>query len=433
MCSLDDAHATSTRSRAWARALAAAGAAERRRPAPAPPHAAQRGGRARRARTCPSSAHLHGTELLMLEAIEARRRRAGRTRDAWAERMRAGRRAASALIVLSDIAGRARRAAARRRRPSAACEVAERLRPATLHAPRRSTAAPTGAATSSRSRRAGRPAASPGSVRYARGRPRGVRRDATDPVLLYVGRFTEVKRVAAADRGLRARARAASPGRAPLVLLGGFPGEWEGEHPLETIARTGARDVFLAGWHGHDELPAFLSAVRRRRAARPCASSSARCSSRGWRAGCRRSRSTRYGPAEIVDARRDRAGWSRPTTATALANALVEAVNRPGERRRRGERGRAEVARARYAWPALAQRGGGGLRQAARRGHGRARCGTRRRLTAAWSAATFPLPHGAHAAREHPLAATPAADRAGRTVRPELTSTTPAASRSSRG
>src|SRR4029079_13325819 len=26
------------------------------------------------------------------------------------------------------------------------------------------------------------------------------------------------------------------------------------------VARTGARDVFLAGWHGHGELPAFLRA-----------------------------------------------------------------------------------------------------------------------------------------------------------------------------
>ena len=42
---------------------------------------------------------------------------------------------------------------------------------------------------------------------------------------------------------------------------GGYPGEWEGEHPIETVERLGIGDVFLAGWHGHDELPRFLSAA----------------------------------------------------------------------------------------------------------------------------------------------------------------------------
>ena len=63
-----------------------------------------------------------------------------------------------------------------------------------------------------------------------------------------------------------------------------------------------------------------------------------------------------HGPAEIVDARARPAGWSSPTTtATALADALVEAVNDPEERRRRGVRAR-EVALERYAWPSLAER-----------------------------------------------------------------------------
>src|SRR3954453_18413070 len=44
------------------------------------------------------------------------------------------------------------------------------------------------------------------------------------PLLLYVGRFTEVKRVSLLIRAhTRARARFERP--APLVLLGGFPGE----------------------------------------------------------------------------------------------------------------------------------------------------------------------------------------------------------------
>ena len=45
------------------------------------------------------------------------------------------------------------------------------------------------------------------------------------------------------------------------MLVGGFPGEWEGEHPLQTIRRVGAQDVFLAGWHEHHELPDILAAT----------------------------------------------------------------------------------------------------------------------------------------------------------------------------
>jgi hypothetical protein len=33
----------------------------------------------------------------------------------------------------------------------------------------------------------------------------------------------------------------------PLVLVGGHAGEWEGEHPLETIRQIGVPQLFLAG------------------------------------------------------------------------------------------------------------------------------------------------------------------------------------------
>ena len=59
-----------------------------------------------------------------------------------------------------------------------------------------------------------------------------------------------------------------------------------------------------------------------------------------------------HGPSEIVD--HGRTGWLvEPDDRVGLANALVEAVNRPDERRRRGAAA-LEVARSRYAWPALA-------------------------------------------------------------------------------
>ena len=59
-----------------------------------------------------------------------------------------------------------------------------------------------------------------------------------------------------------------------------------------------------------------------------------------------------FGPAEIV--RHGETGWLvQPDDVYTLANALVEAVNRPQERRRRGANAAADV-RERYAWPVLA-------------------------------------------------------------------------------
>ena len=79
------------------------------------------------------------------------------------------------------------------------------------------------------------------------------------PVILYVGRFTEVKRLTLLlEAFAEARPRMAAP--ASLVLVGGHPGEWEGEHPAETIERLGLSGVHLAGWHDQSELPELLAA-----------------------------------------------------------------------------------------------------------------------------------------------------------------------------
>ena len=97
-------------------------------------------------------------------------------------------------------------------------------------------------------------------------------------VVLTVSRFTGVKRLPLLIEAFaQARDRARTP--ASLVILGGHPGEWEGEHPADTIARLGVRGVFLAGWQ---------ITTRCRRSCRsptcspwpPCASSSAWCSSK---------------------------------------------------------------------------------------------------------------------------------------------------------
>ena len=78
------------------------------------------------------------------------------------------------------------------------------------------------------------------------------------PLLLFVGRYLDFKRVPLLVRAYtRARPRFKTP--APLLIWGGSPGEWEGEHPY-TVARELAVDgVFFSGWRGHDELPLGLS------------------------------------------------------------------------------------------------------------------------------------------------------------------------------
>jgi glycosyltransferase involved in cell wall biosynthesis len=171
------------------------------------------------------------------------------------------------------------------------------------------------------------------------------------PVLLYVGRYTEVKRIPLLIRA-HALARERFEVRAPLVILGGHPGEWEGEHPLEVIRDSGASDVFLAGWHSHDDLADGLNAsdltvlpsVREQ---------FGQVIVEGMACGVPAVAVDAHGPATIIEAGED--GWLVPADdEEAMADALVEAVNDAGERRRRGENAY-ESSRSRYSWPALAK------------------------------------------------------------------------------
>src|SRR5829696_7032176 len=311
---------------AWARALASEGAGEMdvlHLHHLTPLNAAAE----RVAPGVPLVGHLHGTELLMLEGIEADPGRWAHG-PAWAERMRAWAGRCERLIVLSDSqVARAQRLLGTD--PARCVRVANGFGPETFrprhvdhraHWRRALVDEPRGWA----------PGEEAGSVRYeeadlaAFGDDRG-----ETPVLLYVGRYTEVKRLPLLIEAY-AQASPRFEQRAPLVLVGGFPGEWEGEHPLDTIRRTGARDVFLAGWHDHAELPDFLAAS----------------------------------DVVVLPSVREQFGQvlveggacGLPSIARdALAAALAEAVNDPAERRRRGERA-ADDARAKYSWPALAER-----------------------------------------------------------------------------
>jgi glycosyltransferase involved in cell wall biosynthesis len=301
---------------------------------------------ARVAPQVPVVGHLHGTELLMLEEIGAAPDR-WPDGPAWAERLRGWATACERLVLLTDSqAERAERLLGAD--PERFVVVPNGFDPSTFaprpvdrvaHWRRHLVDEPQGWA----------PGSEAGSVRYAEA-DLDAFAGAGTPVLLYVGRFTSVKRISLLIEAY-ARARPGFRTRAPLVLLGGFPGEWEGEHPLEAIERIGARDVFLAGWHEHAALPDFLAAsdavvlpsVREQ---------FGQVIVEGMACGLPALAADAFGPAEIVD--HGETGWLvEPDDLGSLCNALVEAVNRPTERRRRGERA-AEVARERYSWPALA-------------------------------------------------------------------------------
>ena len=101
---------------------------------------------------------------------------------------------------------------------------------------------------------------SPGSLAYRESdldRLFGPAGDAT--LLLFVGRFLAFKRVPELIRAFaRARRRFTRPGS--LVIWGGHPGEWEGEHPVAVAEEVGSDGIYFTGWRGHDDLPEGLAA-----------------------------------------------------------------------------------------------------------------------------------------------------------------------------
>ncbi len=287
---------------------------------------------ARVAPDVPVVGHLHGTELLMLEAIEDDPGRWAHG-PAWAERLRGVGGALRAADRALGQPGRARRAPARRR-PGALRARRQRLRPGHLHAaPRRppralAARAGRGAARLGAGRGGGLRALRGGRPRRLRRRPR---RDAGAALRRPLHRG---QAPVAADRGLRGRPRRASTGAprwcssAASRASGRASTRWR---------RSAAPAPATSSWPAGTTTPSCptSSPPPTSSCCRRCASSSARCSWRAARAGSRRSPSTRYGPAEIVrDGETGR--LVPPDDREALAAALVEAVNDPQERRRRG-------------------------------------------------------------------------------------------------
>src|SRR4051794_3904069 len=328
---------------AWAHALEEAGAADHgvlHLHHLTPLHEAA----ARVAPGVPVVAHLHGTELLMLEAIEEGA--AWPYAEAWAERMRGWAARCERLLLLSP----------------GQLERAERLLGID---PERCVVSPNGFDPARFDHvdvdrdavwrralvdepRGWRPGADEGSIAYAEADLEDLH---AGPVIACVGRFTAVKRLPLLVRAWN-RAAAAARRPASLVLIGGYPGEWETEHPIQTVAATGAPRVFLIGWHAHEELPELLSAAD----AIVLASVREQFGSvlvEGMACGLPAIAVDRLGPSEIVDD--GVTGWLvPPDDEEALARALVACIDDDVERRRRGRRAW-RTARERYSWPAIAE------------------------------------------------------------------------------
>jgi glycosyltransferase involved in cell wall biosynthesis len=328
---------------AWAHALEEAGAADHdvlHLHHLTPLHEAA----ARVAPGVPVVAHLHGTELLMLEAIED-----GADwpyAAAWAERMRGWAARCERLLLLSP----------------GQLERAERMLGID---PQRCVVSPNGFDPARFDHvnvdrdavwrhalvdepRGWRPGAEEGSIAYAEADLDALR---CGPVIACVGRFTAVKRLPLLVRAWN-RAAAAARRPASLVLIGGYPGEWETEHPIQTVAATGAQRVFLTGWHAHEELPELLSSAD----AIVLASVREQFGSvlvEGMACGLPAIAVDRLGPSEIVED--GVTGWLvPPDDEEALARALVACIDDDVERRRRGRRAW-RAARERFSWPAIAE------------------------------------------------------------------------------
>jgi glycosyltransferase involved in cell wall biosynthesis len=292
----------------------------------------------------PVVGHVHGTELLMLEKIAAGAPASWTHAEEWRERI-CDWAAACSRIVVNDRSGLERAVALLGLDPDRFACIPNGFDPIFFpasidrraHWRRCLVEEPRGWG----------PGELPGAVSY-------MERDlaALDGVvLLAVGRFTEVKRLALLIEAFH-RAEDGFEGPVALVLIGGHPGEWEGEHPLETIERTGAKNVFLAGWHRHDELPPSL------RAGDLLVHASV------WEAfgqvlveamacGLPLIAVERGGPATIVSD--PETGWLvEPDDVEGLARAIAAAVDDDAGRRRRGERARAEAVE-RFSWSRLGE------------------------------------------------------------------------------
>ena len=316
----------------------------------------------------PVVTHLHGTELLMLEGMEQYSGAGGkgspigvseswRYAGYWADRLRAtAQRSQRILAVSTDHAARATRV---------------------LGVPEdRVTVIPNGVDTehfghldlTPRQRlallqqwlvddpRGWDESGRPGSVRYSAA-DLGAFVDSTEmrPVLLYVGRFTAVKRLPHLLRAY-ARVRSQLGPVAPLLVWGGHPGEWEGEHPYSVVERERIEGVFFVGWRGHEDLRLGLGCADLM-VAPSVGEAFGAVYLEAMSAGLPVVATRTGGPPTFLNLDpHSPEGWLiPPDDENALVEVLTTALTCPAERLRRAQAARALVRRG-YSWQAVADK-----------------------------------------------------------------------------
>jgi glycosyltransferase involved in cell wall biosynthesis len=297
----------------------------------------------------PVVGQLHGTELAMLRAIEAGAPAGWRFAERWRERMRGWAQACARLIVppaaareVTHLLGVSREA------------IVELASGVELDLFRRAPLDRGQRLAFWRSWLVEEPhgwdeSGVPGSVAYSDADLAPLRE--ADAILLYVGRYTAVKRLPLLVRAhAQALPRLGRP--LPLVLVGGSPGEWEGEHPLAVARAAGDEQVFLAGWRPHQQLPEALNAADLL-VLPSVAEAFGLVLVEAMACGLPVVAADAHGPAEIVA---PGTGWLVPADdQQALTETLVAAASDAGERARRGERA-CRHSRSEYGWPVIAAR-----------------------------------------------------------------------------
>ena len=292
----------------------------------------------------PVVGQIHGTELLMLERIASGAPAEWRHAERWADRMRRWARDCACLVVTpSGVQRTVELLGVPEERVLAVPNGVD----IDLFTPRAIDRAAFWRRVLVEEPEGWLPGQAPGSASYDD--------DEIAPIidgvtLVYVGRFTAVKRL---DRLIAAFGRAQTTFAQPagLVLVGGHPDEWEGEHPADIAARLGVPHVFLAGWQSQEQLPEFFAATdaivltsKHEQFGQVLIEAMA-CDVPAIA-----TRSS--GPSAIIED--GRTGWLvDPDDDAALAAALAEAVNDAEERRRRGRAARRTV-REHFSWAASA-------------------------------------------------------------------------------
>jgi glycosyltransferase involved in cell wall biosynthesis len=299
----------------------------------------------------PIVTQLHGTELALLERIEREPRPVWEYASAWAERMRRWANSSARVIVSAPALAQEAHALLALDRERLVC-LANGVDTNTFGCRPLSPEARSALWQHwlSEEPKGWRPGRAAGSVTYSKADVDRFREGA--PIVLYVGRYTEAKRLPLLIRawdGVCAQA-----GReATLVLVGGYPGEWEDDHPIEVIEKQRARNVFLAGWRDQHEVAAALNASdllvlpSARESFGLVLVEAMACGLPVIATDC-------AGPRSIVE--HGETGWLvPPDDQQALTEAITHALQNSDERRRRGTAALRHVYE-RYTWPAIANR-----------------------------------------------------------------------------